>query len=120
MLQAGEGIVGYRTERAACLAPTGVGRRTPAPGQSAESTDARSGLKTGAIKKPLTVHAWGGACFGPTLERGVIDHRGEVYGNRGLFVADAAALPAAAGTPPSLAIAAWARHVADGPASKAI
>ena len=31
----------------------------------------------------------------------------------GLFVADAAALPAAVGTPPSLAIAAWAHHVAD-------
>jgi cholesterol oxidase len=46
--------------------------------------------------------------------RGVVDHKGEVYGNPGLFVADAAALPAAAGTPPSLTIAAWAHHVADG------
>jgi cholesterol oxidase len=75
--------------------------------------EAETGLKTWAIKKPLTVHAWGGACLGPSPERGVVDHKGEVYGSPGLFIADAAALPAAVGTPPSLAIAAWAHHVAD-------
>jgi cholesterol oxidase len=42
-----------------------------------------------------------------------VNHHGEVYGNPGLFIADAAALPAAVGAPPSLAIAAWAHHVAD-------
>jgi cholesterol oxidase len=42
----------------------------------------------------------------------VVDHTCEVYGNPGLYVADAAALPAAAGVPPSLAIAAWAHHLA--------
>jgi cholesterol oxidase len=81
--------------------------------------EADSGLKTWAIKKPITVHAWGGACLGPGPERGVVDHQGEVYGNPGLFVTDAAALPAAVGTPPSLAIAAWAHHVADGLAQRA-
>jgi len=81
--------------------------------------ETETGLKTWAIKKPITVHAWGGACLGPTPDRGVVDHRGEVYGNPGLFIADAAALPAAAGTPPSLAIAAWAHHVADGLAQRA-
>jgi|HubBroStandDraft_4_1064222.scaffolds.fasta_scaffold11240_2 cholesterol oxidase len=80
---------------------------------------ADSGLKTWAIKKPITVHAWGGACLGAGPDRGVVDHHGEVYGNPGLFVADAAALPAACGTPPSLAIAAWAHHVADGLAQRA-
>jgi len=75
--------------------------------------EAQSGLKTWAIKIPVTVHAWGGACLGADPERGVVDHKGEVYGNRGLFVADAAALPAAVGGPPSLTIAAWAHHVAD-------
>jgi cholesterol oxidase len=75
--------------------------------------EAQSGLKTWAIKTPITVHAWGGACLGADPEHGVVDHNGEVYGNRGLFVADAAALPAAVGTPPSLTIAAWAHHVAD-------
>jgi cholesterol oxidase len=73
----------------------------------------QSGLKTWAIKKPITVHAWGGACVGPSADHGVVDHNGEVYGNPGLFVTDASALPAAVGTPPSLAIAAWAHHVAD-------
>jgi cholesterol oxidase len=80
---------------------------------------AQSGLKTWAIKKPITIHAWGGACLGPSRDRGVVDHNGEVYWNPGLFVADAAALPAAAGTPPSLSIAAWAHHVADGLAQRA-
>jgi cholesterol oxidase len=79
----------------------------------------QSGLRTWAIKKPITIHQWGGACLGPTPERGVVDHNGEVYGNPGVFVSDAAALPAAAGTPPSLTIAAWAHHVADGLAQRA-
>ena len=74
---------------------------------------AQSGLKTWAIKKPITIHQWGGACLGPGPDRGVVDHNGEVYGNPGLFVADGAALPAAVGAPPSLTIAAWAHHVAD-------
>ncbi len=74
----------------------------------------QTGLKTWAIKKPITVHAWGGARIGAGPESGVVDHKGEVYGNPGLFVADAAALPAAVGMPPSLTIAAWAHHVADG------
>ncbi len=81
--------------------------------------ETETGLKTWAIKKPITVHAWGGACLGPNADRGVVDHKGEVYGNPGLFIADASALPAAAGTPPSLAIAAWAHHVADGLAQRA-
>ena len=80
---------------------------------------AQSGLKTWAIKKPITIHAWGGACLGPSPDRGVVDHNGEVYGNPGLFIADASALPAAAGTPPSLTIAAWAHHVADRLAQRA-
>jgi cholesterol oxidase len=79
----------------------------------------QSGLKTWAIKKPVTVHAWGGACVGPSSDHGVVDHNGEVYGNPGLFITDASALPAAVGTPPSLAIAAWAHHVADGLAHRA-
>ena len=78
-----------------------------------------TGNKTWAIKKPMTVHAWGGACLGPSADRGVVDHNGEVYGNPGLFVVDAAALPAAVGRPPSLTIAAWAHHVANGMAQRA-
>jgi len=73
-----------------------------------------SGDPTWAIGKPFSVHPGGGACLGPGAGRGVVDHRGEIYGNPGLFVADGAALPAPVGGPPSVAIAAWAHHVADG------
>lgn len=78
-----------------------------------DALEADTGLHVAGWRKPLSVHAWGGACLGPDPEHGVVDHRGEVYGNPGLFIADAAALPAAVGAPPSLAIAAWAHHVAD-------
>ena len=80
---------------------------------------AQSNLKTWAIKKPITIHPWGGACLGADPDRGVVDHAGEVYGNPGLFVADGAALPAAVGTLPSLTIGAWAHHVADSLVQKA-
>jgi cholesterol oxidase len=78
-----------------------------------DALEADTGLRVSAWRKPVTVHAWGGACLGPDPDHGVVDHHGEVYGNPGLFIADAAALPAAIGAPPSLAIAAWAHHVAD-------
>jgi cholesterol oxidase len=72
-----------------------------------------SGDRVRVLAKPLTVHQWGGACLGASESEGVVDHRGEVYGNPGLFIADGAALPAAPGGPPALPIAAWAHHVAD-------
>jgi cholesterol oxidase len=56
----------------------------------------------------------GGARLGANAQQGVVDHRGEVHGNRGLYIADASVLPAAPGGPPAVAIAAWAHHVADG------
>ncbi len=73
-----------------------------------------SGSRVIPVRKPLSPHVSGGACLGATAREGVVDHRGEVHGNPGLYVADAAALPAAPGGPPSVAIAAWAHHVADG------
>lgn len=76
--------------------------------------ETQSGMKTCAIKNPVTVHPWGGACLGSSPNHGVVDHKGEIYGNPGLYVADGAALPAAVGVPPSLTIAAWAHHVAQG------
>jgi cholesterol oxidase len=84
------------------------------------AAEMETGLKIWAIKKSITVHAWGGACLGPNPECGVIGHNGEVYRNPGLFIADASALPATVGTPPSLTIAAWAHHVADRLAQVAI
>jgi cholesterol oxidase len=73
-----------------------------------------SGDKVLTVPKPITAHTLGGACVGADAEHGVVDHLGEVYGNPGLYVADASALPAAPGGPPAVVIAAWAHHVADG------
>ena len=75
--------------------------------------ESESGEPVRALPKPFTVHQWGGAGLGPDPQRGVVDHRGEVYGNPGLFIADGAALPVAVGAPPSVAIAAWSHYVAD-------
>ena len=75
---------------------------------------AETGDEIRAPARPVTVHACGGAAVGPQPGMGVVDHRGEVFGNPGLYVADGAALPAAVGGPPGVAIAAWAHHVADG------
>jgi cholesterol oxidase len=61
----------------------------------------------------VTVHPMGGAAIADTPERGVVDHRGEVFGYPGLFVADGAAYPAPPGVPPSLTIAALAERQAE-------
>lgn len=65
------------------------------------------------LRKPISPHMGGGARIGTDARAGVVDHRGEVYGNAGLHIADASVLPAAPGGPPSVSIAAWAHHVAD-------
>jgi cholesterol oxidase len=64
-------------------------------------------------RRPFTVHPLGGARLAPTPEEGVVDADGRVFGHEGLHVADAAALPAAPGRPPSMTISAWAAHVSD-------
>jgi cholesterol oxidase len=63
-------------------------------------------------KCATTVHPMGGCRIGPSASEGVVDGEGQVYGNNGLYIADASALPAATGAPPSLTIAAWSSHVA--------
>jgi cholesterol oxidase len=77
-----------------------------------------SGIRMFPMRKPLSPHMGGGARIGANAEAGVIDHRGEVYDNPGLFVVDASALPGPTGSPPSVAIAAWAHYVADGIAQR--
>lgn len=66
-----------------------------------------------ARRRPFTVHPLGGAVLGPSETEGVVDARGEVHGYAGLFVVDAAALPAAPGGPPSMTIAAWSSWVVE-------
>lgn len=63
-------------------------------------------------RRLVTVHPVGGAAIGATPDNGVIDHRGEVFGHRGLFIADGSIYPAAPGVPPSLGIAAMAERQA--------
>lgn len=62
----------------------------------------------------ITVHPLGGARLAGQPESGVVDAQGEIYGNPGLYVADASALPAAPGAPPSMTISVWSRHVSLG------
>ena len=71
-----------------------------------------SGRKVYVSRRPSTVHPTGGACVGEIEKGGVVDAGGEVHDNPGLFVTDAAALPAPTGTPPTLTIASWAENVA--------
>jgi cholesterol oxidase len=61
----------------------------------------------------MTAHPMGGAAVADTPARGVVDHRGEVFGCPGLYVADGAAYPAPPGVPPSLTIAAMAERHAE-------
>jgi cholesterol oxidase len=58
----------------------------------------------------VSVHPLGGARLADSLEQGVVDHTGEVFGHRGLFVADGSLYPAAPGLPPSMTIAALAER----------
>lgn len=75
---------------------------------------AATGRRILHFRRPLTVHPTGGACLGQTVDSGVVDSNGEVFGLDGLLVADAAALPGPVGGPPAMTVAAWAAHVADG------
>ena len=61
----------------------------------------------------FTAHPMGGAGVGRTPADGVADHKGEVFGYPGLYVADGSAYPAPPGVPPSLTIAALAERQAE-------
>jgi cholesterol oxidase len=60
----------------------------------------------------LTVHAMGGCTMARSPEEGVTDHRGEVFGHPGLFVADGSLYPRSPGIAPSMTIAAVAERQA--------
>jgi len=51
--------------------------------------------------------------MGEGPDDGVVDHRGEVFGHPGLYVADGAIVPKAIGVNPSRTIAALAERIAD-------
>ena len=65
------------------------------------------------LKALVTVHPLGGCKMGTTVDDAVVDHRGEVFGYRNLFVGDGAIVPKPIGRNPSLTIAALAERIAD-------
>lgn len=65
------------------------------------------------LKNLITPHPLGGCNMGVTPECGVVDHRGEVFGYKNLYVADGAIIPEAIGLNPSRTIAALAERIAD-------
>jgi cholesterol oxidase len=60
----------------------------------------------------VTPHPLGGCNMGTTRDNAVVDHRGEVFGYPGLYVADGAIVPEALGVNPSRTIAALAERIA--------
>jgi cholesterol oxidase len=61
----------------------------------------------------ITPHPLGGCRMGITVEDGVVDHRGMVFGYPGLYVADGAIIPKPIGLNPSRTIAALAERIAE-------
>ena len=62
----------------------------------------------------ITPHPLGGCNMATTAAQGVVDHKGEAFGYRNLYVADGAIVPEAIGLNPSRTIAALAEHIAAG------
>lgn len=60
----------------------------------------------------ITPHPLGGCNMGTTAANSVVDHRGEVWNHRNLFVADGSIVPEAIGANPSRTIAALAERIA--------
>lgn len=64
------------------------------------------------LKNLVTPHPLGGCNLGTAPDNGVVDHRGEVFGYRHLYVADGAIVPEAVGLNPSKTIAALSERIA--------
>jgi cholesterol oxidase len=58
----------------------------------------------------ITPHPLGGCNMGGSAKDGVVDHKGEVFGYRNLFVIDGGMVPEAVGVNPGRTIAALAEH----------
>ena len=60
---------------------------------------------------PVTIHPLGGAVMADSPDCGVTDAFGEVFGHKGLYIADASLFPTPTGAAPSMTIAAVAEFV---------
>ena len=65
------------------------------------------------LKNLVTPHPLGGCRMGESSADGVVDHKGEVFGYPGLYVADGSIIPKAVGLNPSRTIAALAERIAE-------
>jgi cholesterol oxidase len=65
-----------------------------------------------AARYLATPHPLGGCNMGSSSAAGVVDHKGEVFGYRNLYVADGAIVPEALGLNPSKTIAALSERIA--------
>jgi len=65
------------------------------------------------LHKAITVHPVGGCAMATDPYHGVVDAFGEVFGHKGLFVADGSVMPGPVGPNPSLTIAALADRFAN-------
>lgn len=74
--------------------------------------EAKVPLTWSSLKNLITPHPLGGCNLGTTRTNGVVDHKGEVFGYPGLYVADGAIVPRAIGLNPSRTIAALAERIA--------
>ena len=64
------------------------------------------------LRNLITPHPLGGCNMADSPEQGVVDSRGRVFGQPGLYVADGSIVPRALGLNPSRTIAALAEHIA--------
>jgi cholesterol oxidase len=55
----------------------------------------------------------GGCVMSDSPENGVIDHKGQIFGYKNLYVADGSIVPANLGVNPSLTITAMAEYILD-------
>ncbi|HXB21848.1 MAG TPA: GMC oxidoreductase [Candidatus Solibacter sp.] len=61
----------------------------------------------------ITAHPLGGCHMGEDASKGVVDHRGQVFGYNNLYVADGSITPTSVGFNPSRTIGALAERIAD-------